>query len=352
MITLPAAHAAGVRRFWMRAQSFLHVENAMVHSKPTTYMPPPKRPYAATDPAPAAAAASPAPANPADAIALLPVPAHAPVLAFGAAVPAAAACVAPAAAPVEGAAMPPSPGRNRQLFLATVTPQHMTCNLSNAVVGLGVKHNLVAIIIASFPIQNGPPARRHITVCDAHGTTGLTVWNADVHKFPKEVLGGVVTISRASVSLYQGKKSLVLSKDSLLVVNTTTPSLMAEWWSQLALQSPLSLPAVLVTADNSIINVFGVLAFFSHDTKEINGQVRCITSFHLASQTAKFQVRGWDLEPAIVETIERLRDRVVQVRRVRVTCFAEQKIGEYLDSPLGSTLTLFDNDELARFWTD
>jgi hypothetical protein len=92
----------------------------------------------------------------------------------------------------------------------------LTCDLTNAIVGnvgLGVKHNIMAVVVACFPIQNGPPARRHIVVCDSHGTTGITVWNADVHKFPKDVLGGVVTITRASVSIYQSKKSLVLNAD-------------------------------------------------------------------------------------------------------------------------------------------
>ena len=315
--------------------------------EPVNFMPP-KRPYSAADALPAAAAAPPRPANPAEAMAMVPEPAHVPVIVAEAAV--AVADVVPA--PVGGAVLPPSPGRNRQMFLATVTPQLMTCDLSNALVGMGAKHNLVAIVIASFPIQNGPPARRHITLCDAHGTTGLTVWNADVHKFPKEVLGGVVSITRASVALYQGKKSLVLNKDSLLVVNTTTPSPLAEWWSNLALQRPLPLPGAIVAADNSIINVVGILGFVAHETKEINGEVRCITSIHLASPTAKFQLRGWDLNVATKESLDSLRDRVVQVRRVRVTCFAEQKIGEFLDSPLGSSLSAYEDAELTRFWAD
>jgi hypothetical protein len=42
-------------------------------------------------------------------------------------------------------------------------------------------------------------------VADSSAFTGITVWNADVAKFPKEVLGATVSISRASVSIYQGK---------------------------------------------------------------------------------------------------------------------------------------------------
>ncbi len=78
----------------------------------------------------------------------------------------------PAPPPGGAPAMPASPGRNRQLFLAQMTPQHMTCDLSTAVVGLGVKHNLQAILVACYPLQKGPPARRHVTLCDQHGATG------------------------------------------------------------------------------------------------------------------------------------------------------------------------------------
>ena len=74
--------------------------------------------------------------------------------------------------PEAAAELVASPGRNRQLFLAQMTPQHMTCDLSSAVVGLGVKHNLQAILVACYPLQKGPPARRHITLCDQHGATG------------------------------------------------------------------------------------------------------------------------------------------------------------------------------------
>ena len=90
---------------------------------------PPKRPFAATDDAPAvavsAAAATTAPAgSPAAEIAAPQIVAAAPPVA-GVEAAAPAAAVSPVPAPALLAPMPPSPGRNRQLFLATVTPQHL-----------------------------------------------------------------------------------------------------------------------------------------------------------------------------------------------------------------------------------
>ena len=231
-----------------------------------------------------------------------------------------------------------------------MTPQHMTCDLGDAVVGQGVKHNLVAIVIACFPIQNGPPARRHIVVRDSHGCTGLTVWNADVHKFPKEILGGVITITRASVSMYQGKKNLVLSKESSVHMNTVSPSPMADWWASLARQPPLPLPSAVIAADNSVINVFGILAFVTNEVKLVNGLTRRVTSVHLVSPTAKFQLRGWDLEDATLESFESLTDKIVNVSRVRISSFAEIRVGDFMESPLGTSVIPYHDAELQQFW--
>jgi hypothetical protein len=243
-------------------------------------------------------------------------------------------------------------GRNRQLFMAGVTPQRMTCDLTSAIVGFGVKHNLEAIIIATFPVQKGPPARKHIFVADSFAVTGITVWNADVEKFPKEVLGATVSISRASVSMYQGKKSLVLNKDSSVVVDSVSQSPAALWWQSLALQPPLPLSAACNAADNRIVNVFGVLAFVAYEEKEVNGAVRLVATVHLASQTTKMNLRGWDLSADMVARIEALRDQVVQVRRVRMTSYGGTKIGEILDSALGSIFLLYKDADLERFWAE
>jgi hypothetical protein len=238
------------------------------------------------------------------------------------------------------------------MFMAGVTPQRMTCDLNNAIVGFGVKHNLEAIIIAIFPVQQGPPARRHIFVADSGAMTGITVWNADVQKFPKEVLGGTVTISRASVAMYQGKKSLVLNKDSSIVVDVLSQSPVALWWESLAAQSPQPLSVASIAADNRIVNVFGVLAFVSSEQKEVNGVVRTVTSVHLASQTAKLQLRGWDLSESMMTIIEQLRDEVVQVRRIRMASFADTKIGEILDSAQGTCFLSYHDADLKRFWAE
>ena len=48
----------------------------------------------------------------------------------------------------------------------------------------------------------------------------------------------------------------------------------------------------------------------------------------------------------------RFAESVVQVKRVRITCFAELKIGEILDSPLGTVLAAYNDVELAGHWAE
>jgi len=189
-------------------------------------------------------------------------------------------------------------------------------------------------------------------VRDQFGSTGITVWHADVHKFPKQVLGAVVTITKASINLYQGKKNLVLNKESTIVVNATMPSPLAAWWASLADASPLPLPAAMTAAENSFINVFGILGFCSQETKEVNGVQRQVSSIHLVSPTAKLQIRGWDLEPDTYTRVLSMQDQVVKVLRIRITCYAELKIGEVLDSPLGTSFHLHSDPELQQFWAN
>ncbi len=55
------------------------------------------------------------------------------------------------------------------------------------------------------------------------------MWNSDVHKFCKANLGATVTITRASVSLYQGKKSLVMGEDSTVVIGSAAPTPVDVW---------------------------------------------------------------------------------------------------------------------------
>ena len=176
--------------------------------------------------------------------------------------------------------------------------------------------------------------------------------STDVNKISKNDLGSVITITRASVSLYQSKKSLVLSKDSTVSIGSAAPTPVDKWWALLASQPPLPLPAALVASDNSIINIFGILAYTVSEEKVMNGELRRVYSIHMVSHTAKFQLRGWDLEPSTVDFIEHLKDQVVKVSRIRISSYAEVKVGEILEGPKGTIFEPYTDAELRTFWSE
>ncbi len=178
------------------------------------------------------------------------------------------------------------------------------------------------------------------------------MWNTDVHKFSKVNLGASVTITRASVSMYQGKKSLVMGKDSTIVIGSVVPTPVDGWWAQIATQPPLPIAAALIATDNSIINIFGILAFTVTEEKEMNGELRRIISVHFASNTAKFQLRGWDLDPSTVEIIDHLKDQVVKVSRIRISSYAEVKVGEILEGDYGTIFEPYADASLSKFWSE
>ena len=96
----------------------------------------------------------------------------------------------------------------------------------------------------------------------------------------------------------------------------------------------------------------GIVGLISTEDKEINGQVRRITTVHLVSQNTKLQLRGWDLESGTLIQLQQFMDTVVQVARLRKTCFAESLIGEILDSPEGTVMSAHYCPELVAFWAE
>ncbi len=152
--------------------------------------------------------------------------------------------------------------------------------------------------------------------------------------------------------MYQGKKSLVMGKDSTLTIGCSAPTPVDLWWAHLATQQPLPLPAAQIAADNIIINIFGILAYSVSEEKEVNGELRRVLSVHLVSPTAKFQLRGWDLEPGTVELIDHLKDQVVKVSRIRISSYAEVKVGEILEGSNGSLFEPYTDTALKTFWAE
>ncbi len=95
-----------------------------------------------------------------------------------------------------------------------------------------------------------------------------------------------------------------------------------------------------------------MLAFVASEEKAVNGEQRRITPVHLASPTAKLQLRVWDMTEALLAHIDQLRDQVVQVSRIRLTTFGDSKIGEILDSQQGTRFQPYADAALEQYWRE
>ena len=55
------------------------------------------------------------------------------------------------------------------------------------------------------------------------------------------------------------------------------------------------------------------------------------------------------MEPSTVESINNLKDKVVKVVRIRINSYAETKVGEILEGPVGTIFEAYQDADLRRF---
>jgi hypothetical protein len=244
---------------------------------------------------------------------------------------------------------PPSPLSNRERFMAGFTPLRTCCNLDLCRAAAGTKLNLSAICIAVFPATTNPD-RRYVQLADNTGAVGVTVWNANVHKFCNDSVGSLVVLQKAVISSHQGKKQLTLSRDAVVKVGGDEKHEVCSWWTSLLLQSPKSCGAVHDKSENSIISVAGILGRVSSETKIVHSQERILTVLHLVDSTGKLDVRSWNHAPdAFLDFV----DRPILIQRVKVASFAGTTLCELLDSTGSIIVTEFPGkNELIRFWSE
>ena len=75
-----------------------------------------------------------------------------------------------------------------------------------------------------------------------------------------------------------------------------------------------------------------------------------LLTVRLVDRTGVIMVRSWTHS---AEFFQSYVDKPMLIRRVRVTAFANCKIGELLDGDGSEFLTAFDNSEdLSKFWSE
>ena len=244
---------------------------------------------------------------------------------------------------------PPSPLSNRERFMAGFTPLRTCCNLDLCRAPAGTKMNLSAICIAVFPASINPD-RRYVQLADNTGVVGVTVWNANVHKFSNDSVGSLVVLQKAVISSHHGQKQLTLARDSVVKVGGDEKHDVISWWTSLVLQTPLSCGAVHDKSDNSIISVSGILGRVSSETKIVQSAEKLLTCLHLVDASGKIDVRTWNHAP---DAFLAFVDRPILIQRVKVASFASSKLCELFDSTGSIIVTEFPGkDELHRFWSE
>lgn len=244
---------------------------------------------------------------------------------------------------------PPSPMKNRQKFLNGFVPARTCCNLDLCRVPGDSKFTITAICMAVFPPSKNPD-RRYIQLCDDSGSCGITVWNSNVAKFNSDCVGKLVSCQKVAISSYNGKKSLSMTRDSVVqIVNDAQHPVMC-WWSSLLNVVPKSCGAVHDAPDGSMVSVSGILGHVSEEVKMVNSVEKTLTYLHLVDGSGRVDIRSWN---HAADSFLRLTDSAVCVKRIRVTSFAGSKVLELLESDSSVIVSDFPGKaSLEEFWSN
>lgn len=129
------------------------------------------------------------------------------------------------------------------------------------------KIRLSGIVLVLYTPQPGPPARMYMLVADDAGVAGVTVWGDTVSQLTSEpdIIGRAVSIPGCTMSFYNGKRSLNVSRNHVIHFPDNSPH--AVWWTS-KLQAPsITSQELQALPDNSIANVLAVCAGIRREEK-------------------------------------------------------------------------------------
>jgi hypothetical protein len=122
------------------------------------------------------------------------------------------------------------------------------------------------------------------------------------------------------------------------------------WWKSLLTTAPLSCGSVHDVSDNTMVSVCGILGFVSAETKMVQGVPKTLLTLHLVDSSGRLDVRSWNHN---ADTFNHLTNAPILIRRVRVTSFANVKLGELLDGSGSVIEKAFPGDvALRKFWSE
>ena len=131
---------------------------------------------------------------------------------------------------------------------------------------------------------------------------------------------------------------------------TNSKHALNSWWIEAAQLPAVPLSAVQDVPENSIVSVAGILGLITAEVKNVGSEMKTLTSLCLADTSGNLTVRSWNHDPdQFAFSIE----KPIMLRRIRITSFAGQKVGELLDGSGTIMCSAFPGAaELLRFWAE
>jgi hypothetical protein len=230
---------------------------------------------------------------------------------------------APVSSPIK------SPGHNRDRFMNNCQPLRVSCNLG--AVGLhssGVRFSFQAVVFVVYPASDKPD-RRHVLLIDSSGCCGLTVWGAHVPLFSFASVGSVVKFTKLGMTVHNGRKSLSMGRDTtLMFVPSSVVTEESKWWHSLAATGYNRIIDVHDCADDSVINVAGIVGLLSSETKRVRSDNKDLLTMRFTDRSGWVDVRSWNHSEAEFSSF---LEKPLLLQRVRVTSFSGIKILEILE---------------------
>ncbi len=245
--------------------------------------------------------------------------------------------------------VPAITGGNRSRFMSGMQPSKVTCDLTTAPVAPGLRFSFEAILIVAYPASASPPERRYVELMDPHGSTGITVWNQHARALGPSSVGCVVKFTRITLTMHNGKKNLTMSKDSTMHVEVlSNDGMLMRWWHELLNAPMLNCLQFHDIPSLSIVNVSGILGYIQVEEKMVKGVPKQLLVLFLTDRFGKIEVRSWNHSDT---EFQRLLERPILLKRVRVCLYAGTRTGELLTGSNGTMVTTdFDHSDLDKYW--
>jgi len=260
-----------------------------------------------------------------------------------------------AVSPQRAAAKPETPlsPTNRDRILASCAPVKVNCSLSAP--GLSnpnTRFDFQAVVLIAYPMCEKPD-RRHVSLIDRFGVTGITVWSNHVAMFSPQSVGLVVKFSNLSVVTHNNKRGLSMNRDSSIRFLTDVELRRSDehqFWSSRLTADTLTIFHARSLDDDSVVSISGILFSIQIEVKRVRNDDKELLTLRLADATGHIDVRSWHSSDA---DFRGFIDKPIQLQRIRVTSFAGNKVAELLDGDHGTVVSgvFAGATALSKFWS-